>query len=163
MLYEVEADGRKLTVEISKSKGSLSIRGREVRCDWVKLPDGRLSLILDGCVFDLGVEKTEESWQVTGRRGSCSVRVFDPRHTRLTRSSEDKPAGVQSIRAEMPGRVIRVLVRPGESVAVDQGLLVIEAMKMQNEIRAPRAGTIIAVAAREEMTVSSGEFLLSIG
>ena len=104
-----------------------------------------------------------ESFVVTGYQKSCEMKVVDRRRISVRRSTEEKPAGLRRICAEMPGRVIRVLVRAGDAVASDQGLLVIEAMKMQNEIRAPRAGVIKEVAAREESTVNSGDFLLSIG
>jgi biotin carboxyl carrier protein len=71
-------------------------------------------------------------------------------------------AGLQRLCAEMPGKVIRVLVREGDAVVYEQGLLVIEAMKMQNEIRAPKAGTIKAVGVAAGRTVNTGDFLLSL-
>jgi pyruvate carboxylase subunit B len=76
--------------------------------------------------------------------------------------AEEGPAGLLRMRAEMPGKIVRVLVREGESVAYDQGLLVLEAMKMQNEIRAPKSGTIKEVAVTGGITVNTGDFLLSI-
>jgi biotin carboxyl carrier protein len=62
----------------------------------------------------------------------------------------------------MPGKVVRVLVAPGDTVEAGQGLLVVEAMKMQNEMKASRAGRILTVAAREGATVSAGEILATI-
>ena len=69
---------------------------------------------------------------------------------------------MQRLRAEIPGKVIRVLAGKGEAVAYDQPVLVVEAMKMQNEIRAPKAGIVKEIAVTEGRTVGSGEFLLSI-
>ena len=62
----------------------------------------------------------------------------------------------------MPGKVVRVLVKPGETVEAGQGLLVVEAMKMQNEMRAPRAGRIVSLPAVEGATVAAGEVLVVI-
>ena len=64
--------------------------------------------------------------------------------------------------APMPGKVVRVLVAPGDAVEADQGIVVVEAMKMQNELKAPRAGRVISVAAKEGATVAAGETLATI-
>jgi len=63
----------------------------------------------------------------------------------------------------MPGKVVRVLVAEGDTVEAGQGLLVVEAMKMQNEIKAPRSGRVVALAAREGATVAAGDPLATIG
>jgi biotin carboxyl carrier protein len=63
----------------------------------------------------------------------------------------------------MPGKVVRVLVAAGDVVEAGQGLLVVEAMKMQNEIKAPRSGQVISLTAREGATVAAGEPLATIG
>ena len=62
----------------------------------------------------------------------------------------------------MPGKVIRILVSNGEAVEADQGLVVVEAMKMQNEIRSPKAGTIERIFIREGQAVAAGEALVTI-
>jgi biotin carboxyl carrier protein len=62
----------------------------------------------------------------------------------------------------MPGKVIRILVSAGETVEADQGLVVVEAMKMQNEIRAPKAGRIERIFIREGQAVAAGEVLVTI-
>jgi pyruvate carboxylase subunit B len=62
----------------------------------------------------------------------------------------------------MPGKVIRVLVKPGDKVCYDQGLLVLEAMKMQNEIRAPKAGIVKDIGVQPGGTVGAGDFLISL-
>jgi biotin carboxyl carrier protein len=62
----------------------------------------------------------------------------------------------------MPGKVIRVLIKPGDAVKAGQGLVVVEAMKMQNELKALRDGTVASVSAREGATVTAGEVLATI-
>ena len=90
------------------------------------------------------------------------IDVRDPR--RFRRSAGGRGGeGVQTIVAPMPGKVVRVLVAPGDSVEAGQGLMVVEAMKMQNEMKAARAGSVLSVSAREGATVAAGEVLATIG
>ena len=89
------------------------------------------------------------------------VGAFDPRELRGRRSAADN-SGPQAITAPMPGRVIRVLVDPGQEVAPGEGLIVVEAMKMQNEMKAPRAGRVAAIKTVAGATVSAGDVLLVI-
>ena len=131
-------------------------------CDWVRISEGHYCLIIDGKVFDLFVEGVGSLFSVSGREGQCKLEVHDARAWREYGSFEEGAAGMQRLHAEMPGKIIRVLVKTGDAVACDQALLVVEAMKMQNEIRAPKAGTIREIAVAEGKTVNSGEFLLSV-
>ena len=83
------------------------------------------------------------------------------RELRGRRATADS-SGTHAVTAPMPGRVIRVLVGPGQEVAAGEGLIVVEAMKMQNEMKAPRAGRVAAVKTIAGATVSAGDVLLVI-
>lgn len=99
--------------------------------------------------------------QVEACGSTLIVDVQDPRRAgRKSRSGFGE--GRQNISAPMPGKVIRVLVSAGEAVEAGQGLAVVEAMKMQNEMKAPKAGTVIEVRVREGSTVAAGEILLAL-
>jgi multidrug efflux pump subunit AcrA (membrane-fusion protein) len=89
------------------------------------------------------------------------VELRDPRQWRRTASSLDAE-GPQEIVAPMPGKIVKVLVTEGQEVLRDQGLLVIEAMKMQNELRAPRAGRVERVYMAEGRGVESGARLVRL-
>jgi biotin carboxyl carrier protein len=89
------------------------------------------------------------------------IDVFDPRELRGRRAAAHS-SGPQAVTAPMPGRVILVLVEPGQQVATGDGLIVVEAMKMQNEMKAPRAGRVAAVKTVAGATVSAGDVLLVI-
>jgi biotin carboxyl carrier protein len=78
------------------------------------------------------------------------------------RSGKQGREGVETITAPMPGKVVRVLVAPGDAVEAGQGLVVVEAMKMQNEMKASLAGRVATVPAREGATVAAGEVLATI-
>ncbi len=161
MDLEICSDGEPIHIEIS-SQGVVALAGREAVIDWIRLPDGDYSILVDGRVYDLSAAVDGDACSVAGRSGRFDLQVRDPRRLGTSCAVEQGHAGLQRLLAEMPGRVIRVLVREGDAVAYDQGLLVIEAMKMQNEIRAPKAGVIKSVVASAGKTVNSGDFLLSL-
>ncbi len=97
--------------------------------------------------------------RVNGR--AFAVEVFDPRSMR-GRKSGGTGEGRQNVAAMMPGKVIRVLVAQGDSVEAGQGLIVVEAMKMQNEMKSPKAGRVAEVKTKAEATVAAGEVLIVI-
>lgn len=164
MNLEISCGDLHVNVGISGApeKPMVSIGGRELDCDWVRISDGHYCLITDGRVFDLAVEVAGSLFSVSGREGQYKLEVHDTRALRKRESLEEGATGLQRVHADMPGKIIRVLVNAGDAVAHDQALLVVEAMKMQNEIRAPKAGTIKEITVVEGKTVNSGEFLLSV-
>lgn len=114
------------------------------------------------------VEIGPETWSVllNGRshfiRGDRDgITVIDPRAPR-PRDASGGVEGRQSMRAAMPGKVIRVLVSPGDSVTTGQGLVVVEAMKMQNEVKSNKSGAVISVAVKDGATVNAGDLLVVV-
>jgi biotin carboxyl carrier protein len=90
-----------------------------------------------------------------------SVEIFDPRELRA-RSSSGASEGRQNILAPMPGKVVRLLVAAGDTVEAGQGLIVVEAMKMQNEMKSPKAGIVVEIRTVSGATVAAGEILIVI-
>ncbi len=164
MILEISNGIDNVSVEIISNGGKKKIRlgGTEILCDWVRLADGHYSLILNGNVLDVLVNIDPETCVVTSRAGTYAFRITDPRRSGLRQTLDESSAGVQRLCADMPGKIVRVLVQEGDAVAADQTLLVLEAMKMQNEIRAPKAGVIKQIAVTPGATVNTGDFLLSI-
>ncbi len=164
MMLEMFHRDQKTTVEISSQGGSekILLNGEEVECDWVRLRDGHYSIIIQGRVYDVNAEISGEMCSIAGSAADFNLRIVDQRHPVGTKPIEGGRAGLRRIVAEMPGKVIRILVGRGEKVTHDQGLLVLEAMKMQNEIRAPKSGVIRAIGVTEGKAVNSGDFLLSL-
>jgi biotin carboxyl carrier protein len=89
------------------------------------------------------------------------VEIFDPRELRA-RSNAAASHGRQNIAAPMPGKVVRLLVAEGDKVEAGQGLIVVEAMKMQNEMKSPKAGTVVEIKTKDGATVAAGEILVVI-
>ncbi len=94
-----------------------------------------------------------------GRR--FEVELFDPRD-RKSASAANARQGPQSVTAPMPGKVIRTLVEAGAEVAAGEGLVVVEAMKMQNEIKSPKTGRVVELRARAGVTVNAGDVLVVV-
>ncbi len=147
MKWQVAVDGR--TIEID-SEQLASVK---------QVEPGVYSVLLDGASYEIRLIETSQglSAEVAGRRFSVEVR--DPRDTsRGSRASVG--SGRQNVTAPMPGKVVRVLVNVGDAVEVGQGLVVVEAMKMQNEMKASRPGRVMEIRASAGETVGAGETLL---
>ena len=87
------------------------------------------------------------------------MRLSDPKRLRGAGAAAGHEAGRAQVHAPMPGKVVRVLVEEGQEVEAGAGLVVVEAMKMQNELKSPKAGTVIELHARVGATVNAGEVL----
>ena len=135
--------------------------GLEGRADIREIGPGVYSILLGARSFEVKIEYGEDGYSavVGGRRYQIAVR--DPR--RLSRGGAGlADAGPLKLTAPMPGRVVRVMVEEGQTVASGQGLVVVEAMKMQNEIKSPKAGVVKAVHIKQGGSVSAGQALLVV-
>jgi biotin carboxyl carrier protein len=164
LIIEIGTENEKIAVEVSSAGSVRKVRigDTEIACDWIRLGDRHYSLILDGRVYDLLIHFDAETCEVASRAAVYNFRVTDPRRSRLKQAGEDGHIGRQRICADMPGKVIRVLVKKGDSVVPDQGLIILEAMKMQNEIRSSRSGIVADIGVSAGTTVNTGDFLLRI-
>jgi biotin carboxyl carrier protein len=158
---EVEIGGKTRTVEFSRIGERLSwaIDGKAVEADAVEVSAGVYSILIDGQSFEARIEPAPKGVRVVvaGREYSASVR--DPRQWKRHGGAAREAEGRQQVLAPMPGKIIRILVKAGEPVAAGQGLLVIEAMKMQNEVRSPKSGTVERLLVNEGQTVTAAEIL----
>jgi biotin carboxyl carrier protein len=118
---------------------------------------GVYSVLLDGKSFEVRMLPGGQQLEVGGRR--LTVEARDPRNS-SSRSRAASVGGRQNIAAPMPGKVIRVLVDEGEAVEAGHGLVVVEAMKMQNEMKASRPGKVVEVRVRDGDTVGAGDTLV---
>jgi biotin carboxyl carrier protein len=122
---------------------------------------GIYSVLLDGRSYDAAVERTAQALVVTIHGQRFVVEVRDPRRW-SSRSSERARDGAETLAAPMPGKVVRVLVAAGDAVTPGQGIVVVEAMKMQNEMKTSRAGHVRSISAKEGATVTAGQVLAVI-
>ena len=136
--------------------------GREIAVSCVPLGANALSLIVNGESFDVQYERSGDNLRVfvRGIAYECSVR--DPRSLRSRKRSALSETGEQEVTASMPGKVVRITASVGDRITAGQGILVIEAMKMQNEVRSPKDGLLKNIIVRQGANVVAGEVLAII-
>ena len=176
MTFDVQIDGVPARLEVHRDGNLYRFRlgdQDERQAQLTEVEPGGFSVLLDGLSYEARAERGDKNrdehrneygdecvWiTVRGRR--FRIAVTDPR--RWTQSSaaalgHDR----ETIVASMPGKIVRVLVQPGETVAAGQGVIVIEAMKMQNEMKARRTGHVTAVPVREGERVVAAAILATI-
>lgn len=171
-LYEITTGESRQTVQVSLlsrqggvSRYRLIVDGGEpIEVDVTRPEEGVWTLLKGDDCFDVGVVATDPGGDgadlsVDVRGQHHDVRVQDPRRKALQSASGE---GAGTIRTQMPGRVIRVLVGVGDTVEKGQPVVVVEAMKMENEIKAPRAGAIARILVGEGDLVESKATLIEL-
>jgi biotin carboxyl carrier protein len=165
MKYIATVDGHDLEIDVERH-GEVVVDGVPRAVD-LRLADGvsLFSLILDNESHELIVERREGTYYVLIEGDRYAVEVEDARLKQLKAKSGEKHEehGLATVAAPMPGMVVKTLVTEGDEVAADGGLLILEAMKMENEIRAPRAGIVKALKVAAGATVNVGDVLAIIG
>jgi biotin carboxyl carrier protein len=122
---------------------------------------GVYSVLVNGRSYEARVEQAEGGVAVFIDGHRFEIEVRDPRRWKRQTGGREI-AGRLNVVAPMPGKIVRLLVAAGDTVAAGQGLLVVEAMKMQNEVKAPKAGKVVSIAAREGATAAAGDILAII-
>jgi len=166
MKFEVHLDSvggkTKHIVDLEKEGSSyrVSLDGQPVDADVILAAPNAVSVILNGAAFEIHIAPSLD--------GTCKLQtgahefqadVRDPRAWRGRKQGALEAEGRQQIVAPMPGKVIRLLVKVGDEVEAGQGLMVVEAMKMQNEIRSPKKGRVERLQAKEGQPVNAGDIL----
>ncbi len=171
MLFDVEINGRACQVSVEREEGRyrVTVGGRTHLVDSARVDERTVSLILLGqhaSSYEVGILETAEpdELEVYLRAGvvRCRVSSGRARAARGGARAETGAAGVQRVTAPMPGKVLRVLVAAGDEVRARQGLVVVEAMKMENELRSPKDGRVKEVHATQGMSVEAGRLLVVI-
>ena len=160
MKREVRIDGKRRVVEIDRRDEGWAFRidGEAVEADAAEIAPGVYSILLGGRSFEVRVEPHGKELIVEVGSRRMAAEVIDPRRWRRQRG-EMELGGKQQITAPMPGKVVRVLAEQGKPVEAGQGILVLEAMKMQNEVRSPKAGTVERLLVKEGQAVNAGDTL----
>jgi len=161
--FEFTVGGRAhvVTVEGKPSDANVSVDGRDGRrLDWATIPGGVISMVVDGRSLTARVAR---------RDGGLAVWVAGRRFDLETGAADDAVGGARhggrasgSVKAPMPGTVVKVLVKEGDEVALGQSLVIVEAMKMENDVRAPVAGTVRKVTVAPGASVGTTEAMVEI-
>jgi biotin carboxyl carrier protein len=159
MRYFAKLQGQKEAVPVDiepagENRFKLTHGGKTFIVDALTLEHGAVSMLVDGHSYGVEFDEQGDEVQVMVRGQVTRIDVADERRLRLRAGSAAfSVEGKQVIGAPMPGKVVKVLVKLGDEVKEGQGLVVIEAMKMENELKSPKAGKVVELHAREGTAV----------
>jgi biotin carboxyl carrier protein len=170
MRLKAQLSGRDYEVSLSLARGAAvaEVGGRQYDLEVRELARGKYLLVNGSHVYKCRVERKRDSshmggsWSVVLRGQNHEVTIIDPKRLRSAQSSAAHQAGAAEIVSPMPGKIVRVLVEAGAPVAAGTGVIVVEAMKMQNEMKAPKAGVVVSIRTEEGATVNAGDVLAVI-
>jgi biotin carboxyl carrier protein len=175
MIYEVAIGDRVRTVSITRKGGMLHVDldGRTHIVDARRVSDSIVSLLLQAegatapsqsvdAAFAARPAAGDFDVHLDGRTIPVQIRPAGAFGRQKQAGHGAHGAGPQRVTAPMPGKVVRVLVKPGDEVKARQGLVVVEAMKMENELRAARDGRVRDVTVKEGQSVDAGAVLLTV-
>jgi biotin carboxyl carrier protein len=160
MIYNVTINGKTHRLELDQAEGQWACRldGRSISADTVLIGPDELSLRIGNQVYEVRRERVAGDMYIWVGSGRFAAEVRDPRSLRgRARAADD--LGPKKLTAPMPGKVVRVLVSEGAEVDLGSGVVVVEAMKMQNEIKSPKKGTIQKILVTEGTAVNAGDVL----
>jgi biotin carboxyl carrier protein len=161
MVYDVTIDGKDYRLELAQAEGSWQCRldDRELRIDAVLPQRDVLSVLIEGKSYEVKREHTATGTFLWIGDLRYVTELRDPRSLRgCKRRGAGSEDGPQKLVAPMPGKVVRVLIPENTEVQVGQGIMVVEAMKMQNEIKSPKSGIVEKIVA-EGTNVNAGDVL----
>lgn len=164
MVYEILIDGKPHKVELARegSRWSCLVDGEEVAADALVTRPDVLSIVIEGAAYEVKRERTPTDTHFWVKNSRFAVEVRDPRSLRSRKAKGGSTEGPQKITAPMPGKIIRILAPAGAAVEAGQGIVVVEAMKMQNEMKSPKSGAVKQVLVKEGATVNAGDVLAII-
>lgn len=136
--------------------------GKEISVDAHKVETNTWSIIVDGKVYEVDLEVKDGEFEILIKGDSYSMRVLNEQKRALSRVADSAEGGKQVITSPMPGKVVRILVEEGEEVDSQQGVIVIEAMKMENEFKSKSPGKVKEIFISEGDIVEGGDKLLLI-
>ena len=161
MKLQVKIGGRTREVELVRESGTARWRvdGRAMDVDAVEVEAGAYSILLEGKAYEVRVEPAADGLRIHVGSEKFTAAIVDPREWQGRHGHAVEVEGRLQILAPMSGKIVRVLVKQGETVQAGQGIAVVEAMKMQNEVKSRKTGTVERVMAREGATINAGEIL----
>jgi biotin carboxyl carrier protein len=153
-----------LSVErLNDGRYAVTLNGKRHEIDALMLAHGAVSMLIDGESHSVEFEERNDLVSVLLETQVNQIDIVDERRARLREATKAFSAeGKQQITAPMPGKIVKVLVKLGEAVKEGQGLVVIEAMKMENELKSPKAGKVVELTAKEGTAVENGAKLAAV-
>ena len=162
---QLSGEDREVSLNFDEGLVIAQIDGRKYELEVRALERGEYLLLQGSSVYKCRVEGKEgarNSFEVTLQGHSYQITITDPKRLRRGQAAAGHDHGSAEIVSPMPGKVVRVLVENGALVEAGAGIIVVEAMKMQNEMKAPKAGVVVAINAEAGASVNAGDVLVVI-
>lgn len=162
---QVSGEDHEVSLNFESEKATAAIDGRGYEVDVRPLARGEYLLLQGASVYKcrvLNKDTARASLEVNLQGHSYDIKISDPKRLGRGQAAGLHDHGAAEIISPMPGKVVRVLVKAGTKVAAGAGIIVVEAMKMQNEMKAPKAGTVVSINAEDGATVNAGDVLAVI-
>lgn len=164
----VTADGRDRTIVVEgpldDGRVRVTIDGEAHEVDARAVRPGTWSIVIEGKSYLVDLDRRRAGVQATVGASEAMLRVEDAMHRRLAQAAQPRGGGArgETIRAPIAGKVVKVLVAPGDQVAPGTAVIVLEAMKMENELVAERGGTVKSIAKQAGQAVDTGDTLVEL-
>jgi biotin carboxyl carrier protein len=166
MAFIAKLGDQSYTVEIEengKAVYRISVDGNEFLVDGKKTGRTNFSLIVDNRSFEIEVDNTDDEYRVLVDGRNYRIHLVDERRVRVGAAQSGlQLQGRQMVSVPMPGKIIAVLVAIGDAVEMGQGLVIVEAMKMENEVRSPISGEVKEIKVKPGDTVEGGALLVIV-
>jgi biotin carboxyl carrier protein len=162
--FDTQAEPELFEIKPLESGGFIIRQGdQEHRIDALTLEHGAVSLLVDNESYSVEIDEVGDEVLVSVRGQMSKIDVVDERKLALRQVAVGfSTDGAQTVSAPMPGKVVKLLVKVGDAVEAGQGLIVVEAMKMENELKSPKAGKVIELFAAEGATVENNAKLVVV-
>ena len=157
--------GEQVPIAVVKRNGQyqVTLKDKTLTVDAIRPNPQSLSLLVDGISYEVGFEKRETHYSVYFYNDTIEMELYEARKFRAAEVvKKTVHAGPIKVIAPMPGKLLKVLVQPDAQVSEGDPLVVIEAMKMQNELKSPKAGTVKQIQVKEGSAVSAQQVLMVI-
>jgi biotin carboxyl carrier protein len=154
-----------ISLKLDNGRAFAAIDGRDYEIDVREPATGDYLLLHGPKVYKCSVQTkhhSRNSFEVVLRGLTYDIKIVDPKRLRSGQAAGGHAHGSAEIVSPMPGKVVRILVEPGARVEAGAGIIVVEAMKMQNEMKAPKAGVVVSINAEAGATVNADEVLVVI-
>jgi biotin carboxyl carrier protein len=164
MKYSAIVQGQRLEIELKRIESGrieAEIDGRSYKLQGKRVEPGIYWFNWNHQSLEIGVTESAGGYAISLSGERIDVEIVDAR-TALRRAAQHGHTGAAQIRAPMPGIVVKLLVAEGAEVRANQGILVVEAMKMQNEIQSPKKGVVRKLEVAEGAAVTSGDLLATV-
>jgi biotin carboxyl carrier protein len=155
----VDEQEHDLNVRIEGGRVQAEIDGRVYDLELREPESGSYLFLRDAEVHECRVNKAHEGFEVNLHGHNYAVMIVDPKRLRSGQDTHGHHHGMAEITAPMPGKVVKVQIERGATVEKGSGIVVVEAMKMQNEMKSPRAGIVVSINVKPGDTVNAGDVL----